>query len=54
MLPAWRYVDPLEQLGAITALEARRWKHDILSVMVERGVESDGLVGIFEELVPAF
>ncbi len=39
---------------AALEFEARRWKHEIFSVMLERGLERDGLVRIFEEPVPAF
>ncbi len=49
----WCRVDRLEQSGEITALEARRWKYEIFSVMLERGLEPDGLVRIVEEPVPA-
>ena len=51
VFPVWCYVDRLEQSGEITALEARRWKHELFSLMLERGLEPDGLVGIFEEPV---
>ena len=54
LFPAWRYVDRLEQLGDMTEFEARRWKYEIFSVMLERGLEPDGLVGIFEGPVPVF
>ena len=43
-----------QQSGEITALEARGWKHEIFSVMLERGLEPDGLVRILEEAVPVF
>ena len=48
------YADRQEQLGKITELEARRWKHEIFGLMLERGLEPDGLVGISEEPVPVF
>ena len=54
VFPVWRYVDRLEQLGEITEFEAHCWKHEIFSLMLERGLEPDGLVRIFEEPVPAF
>ena len=42
--------------GRVAALEfeARRWKREIFSVMLERGLEPDGLVRIFEEPLLAF
>ncbi len=42
--PVWCYVDRLEQSGEITALEARGWKREIFSVMLERGLEPDDVV----------
>ncbi len=54
VFPVWCYVDRLEQSGEITEFEARRWKHEIFSVMLERGLEPDGLVRVFEEPVPEF
>ena len=44
VFPAWCRVDRLEQSGKITALEARRWKHEIFSVMLERGLEPADVV----------
>ncbi len=38
VFPLWCYVDRLEQSGEVTEFEARRWKHEILSVMLERGL----------------
>ena len=46
----WCNVDRLEQSGEISEFEARRWKREIFSVMLER----DGLVGIIEEPLPVF
>ena len=54
LFPVWSYVDRQEQLGRITAFEALRWKHEIFSVMLERGLEPEGLVRIFEEPVAVF
>ena len=54
LFPVWCRVDRLEQSGKITGFEARRWKHEIYSAMLERGLEPDGLVRIFEEPVPVF
>ena len=51
VFPLWCYVDRLEQSGKITGFEARRWKHEIFSVMLERGLEPDGLIGVAEEPV---
>ncbi len=53
LFPVWSYVDRLEQRGKITDLEAHRWKREIFSVMLERGLEPDGLARIFEEPMPA-
>ncbi len=50
----WSYVDRLEQSGEITEFEVRRWKREMFSVMLERGLEPDGLVRIFEEPVAVF
>ena len=50
----WSYADRLEQRGTITEFEARRWKHEIFSAMLERGLEPDRLVRIFEEAVSVF
>ncbi len=44
VFPVWCHVDRLEQSGEITALEARRWKHEIFSVMLERGLEPEDVV----------
>ena len=41
VFPVWCYVDRLEQSGEITDFEARRSKHEIFSVMEERGLEPD-------------
>ncbi len=54
LFPLWCYVDRLEQSGEISELEAHRWKHEIFSVMLERGLEPDRLVKIIEEPVPVF
>ena len=41
LFPVWCYVDRLEQCGEISELEARRWKREIFSVMLERGLEPE-------------
>ncbi len=53
VFPVWCYVDRLEQSGEITEFEARRWKYKIFSVMLERGLEPDGLGRVAEEPVEA-
>ena len=54
VFPVWCRVDRLEQRGEITEFGARRWKYKIFSGMLERGLEPDGVVRIFEEPMPAF
>ncbi len=44
VFPVWCYVDRLEQLGEISELEARRWKREIFSVMLQRGLEPEDVV----------
>ena len=44
---------PKDRVAALE-FEARRWKHEIFSVMLERRLEPDGLVGIFEKPVAVF